>query len=159
VTAVGQRRARRNGDTAEAQVLTACHLYRVRGEAWICRTGQRPRFSPRDDIGTPVDFTGVLPGGRAVLAEVKSTAARRLGLRPHGSPVMPDPQRLALAWAHAEGALALVLIRTALGWWRLDWPGWVYATAAASSLGAKELDYYGRSCVLDDDAPLFLEGL
>jgi hypothetical protein len=100
-----------------------------------------------------VDFVGYLHGGRALLVEVKSTSAKRLGLHPHGKPLITEPESLALTGALSAGAVAVVLARTADGWWSIEWDLW---EDDGTSHSAMKLDRIGYRVPVVDGLPMFL---
>jgi hypothetical protein len=160
--------SRRNGLSAERQVLAAVERYSALGIAWLKRVETATAFSRggalRPTQGAGVDFIGLLAGGRCCAVEVKSTASVSLPLEVHGTASLRPRQRVELSWVDALGGLALVLVRTRAGWWRLTWEGWDAAlaladAAARASLSPAIMDECGRRLECAVTAPLFLEGL
>jgi hypothetical protein len=156
------RKARRAGDDAEMLVLRAAERYAVTHAARLWRCGKRPRFAARGDVGTPVDFAGYLPGGRAMLAEVKSTSGTRLRTTTRGAATVTDSEAQALEAAHDAGAMAVLIIRTPAGWWRIGWDEWdglVTTQGGLASVSARDLDCYGTRLPVVDGLPMYLDGL
>lgn len=104
------RKAGRSGNRAEAGVEGYCRFYAMQGAAFIDRQNVRTSGSPtaRRIIGkAPIDFGGVIGGGRAIFAEVKSSGCKS-GLQIDDRHLEPH-QIEALAVRGGMGAVAVVL--------------------------------------------------
>jgi hypothetical protein len=108
----GKALAANRGKGFEAE-LQETHTYYQRMElAWVCRLHVRTAMSRGSIVYLEkawVDFSGFLPGGRAVLVEAKSRATEAKLWHPD------RPHQLSiLKQANAVGALGFYLIRNGL---------------------------------------------
>ena len=128
------RRARANGDTAEALFHAACQAYACAGVASVFKRPTDYRVIRRLVKGgfacVPVaaggcDYAGTMRGGRAVLVEVKSSTSARMPIFARAGVPMIKPQQAAQlsAW-HELGALCLVVVKIGEDWWAIPWPDW-----------------------------------
>lgn len=128
------RRARANGDTAEALFHTACHAYAADGVASVFKRPTDYRVVRRLVKGgfacVPIaaggcDYAGTMRGGRAVLVEVKSSVSARMPIFARaGVPMVKPQQATQLDEWHELGALCLVVVKTSEGWWAIPWREW-----------------------------------
>ena len=142
-------RARAAGDNAEAAIERACASYARSGLALV-----EKRHAPVRIIGpvragrfaavfagkAPVDFDGILRGGRAVAFELKRTAsATSLPLEAGGKDRLRPEQVDALAARHALGALVGVVVALGPRWFWLTWPAWLRCVDDAAAVGRVSL--------------------
>lgn len=112
-----------NGKAWEAQLIGWHEEYRKAGRALVVKSPPPMKLTSGADgdgrfLATfhtrgPVDFTGVLAGGRAVFLEAKSSASQTW--EPWGRGGLKAHQASMLRQAAALGALAFVALRTRAG--------------------------------------------
>jgi hypothetical protein len=147
--------ARRTGRAAQAAGDDAEGIIMAQAVAWCRRHGGdvARMATPVRRVGpstgatfravwvgqAPVDFVGVLPGGRAVYAELKTTGGASVPLEVHGAPLVRPEQVARLMACRAAGGVALVLLRLqpAAGerWFCLPVEAWLSVVADAERAG------------------------
>jgi len=104
------RKAGRSGNRAEAGVAAMCHQYKREGAAIVDKQNVPTSGPPnrRRIIGkAPIDFAGMLPGGRSIFAEAK--ASGETTALPIDDRHLEPHQIEALAVRGGMGAVAVVL--------------------------------------------------